>query len=142
MHRSNVVLFPVAKSVPEGRTSSSLSRASPESNRSFLWPRRILRHLITSATQQVLFVVIIAVFVAAWLGRLMFGFLSLGFLGKLWLHWGKSSAWVPAMEFGGSLLIFCLLSALLAWVKQAAPPTPAPVVRLSLWDRLLLVSRR
>jgi hypothetical protein len=104
--------------------------------------RRLLRHLIASASRKALFVVVIAVFVAAWLGRLMFGVLSLGFLGKLWLHWGTSSAWLPAKEFGGSLLIFCLLSALLAWVKPAARANPAPVVRLSLWDRLLLVSLR
>jgi hypothetical protein len=73
---------------------------------------------------------------------LAFGVLTLGFLGKLWLHWGMSSAWVPAMEFGCSLLIFSLLSALLSWFKRAAPSTPVTVVRLSLWDRLLLVSRQ
>jgi len=142
MPRSNVVLFPVAKSATLGRSASRLGKASPMSYRSTSWPRRILRHLITLATRQALFVVVIAAFVAAWLGRLIFGVLSLGFLGKLWLHWGTSSAWVPAMEFGGSLLTFLLLSRLLAWVKQSAPATPTPVVRLSLWDRLLLVSRR
>ena len=142
MPRSNVVPFPVAKSLSKGRRSETPCKGGAYSYRSVTWPRRILRHLITSATRQALFVVVIAAFVSAWLGRLIFGVLSLGFLGKLWLHWGTSSAWVPAMEFGGSLLTFLLLSRLLAWVKQSAPATPTPVVRLSLLDRLLLVSRR
>ena len=142
MPRSNVVLFPVAKSATIGRSASRLGKASPMSYRSMSWLRQLVRHLIASVNRKALFVVVIAVFVAAWLGRLIFGVLSLGFLGKLWLHWNTSSAWVPALEFGGSLLIFSLLSALLAWFKSAAPSTPAPVVRLSLWDRLLLVSRR
>lgn len=142
MPRSNVVPFPVAKSPSKGRRSETPRKGGSYSYRSMSWPRRILRHLITSATRQALFVMVIAVFVATWLGRLIFGVLSLGFLGKLWLHWGTSSAWVPALEFGGSLLIFSLLSALLAWFKQSAPPNHISVVRLSLWDRLLLVSRR
>jgi len=142
MSRSNVVPFPVAKSLSEGRRSANPTKGGSNSYRSMSRLRRLLRHLIASASRKALFVVVIAVFVAAWLGRLMFGVLSLGFLGKLWLHWGTSSAWLPAKEFGGSLLIFCLLSALLAWVKPAARANPAPVVRLSLWDRLLLVSRR
>ncbi len=79
---------------------------------------------------------------AAWLGKIVFGVLSLGFLGKLWLHWGHASAWTPAFEFGLSFAIFYILSTVTAWANSFRPHAPVQVVRLSLWDRLLLASRR
>ena len=142
MQRGNVVPFPVANPISDGRTPGDPGKIRSVSHRSISWLRRFLRNLMVAAAWKAVCLVAIAVVVCSWLGRLMFGVLSLGFLGKLWLHWGTKSAWVSAMELGASLLIFCVLSALLAWLKRASPATPAPVARLSLWDRLLLVSRR
>lgn len=88
--------------------------------------------------------ILAAAIVMARLGCLMFAVLSLGFAGKLWLHWGQTSVWTPVFEFTASFLIFCGLSVLLGIVTagQRSATQVVPVARLSWLDRLLLVSRR
>ena len=142
MPKNNVVKFP-AKRHSESHNAGVCGPSQPVWRSRFLQGSRWLaRRLIVALARKALLLVALAIFVTAWLARLGFGILSLGFLGKLWLHWGTPSAWTPALELCGSLLIFCAASALLAWFKTMAPATPAPVLRLSLLDRLLLLSRR
>lgn len=143
MRENNVVTFPRTRPFSKRQDVKGRNRTKSASRWLINAIHKSLRWLIMAAAWKLLCGLIGALLIAAWLGRLMFGILSLGFLGKLCLRWGSSSVWGPAAEFAASLLIFCVLSALLAWVKSLAPADPvAPVVRLSLADRLLLLSRR
>ena len=143
MRENNVVTFPGARPLDGGTGFTTRNRSKSLARRLIRGIRRGLRGLIVAAAWKVLCGLMAVLLIAAWLGRLMYGILSLGFFGKLCLHWGSSSVWGPAAEFAASVLIFCVLSALLAWVKSLAPADPiVPVVRLSLADRLLLLSRR
>lgn len=139
----NVVTFPDARPLSSRNDLRSRNRSKPLARRLIRGIRRGLRGLIVAAAWKVLGGLIAALLIPAWLGRLMFGILSLGLFSKLCLHWGSGSVWIPAAEFTASVLIFCVLSALLRWAKSLAPADPvAPVVRLSWADRLLLLSRR
>ena len=142
MSTDNLLTFPRSPREREIRLRKRhAASASPPPPR-FSLLRRIARRLIAATGWAALWVILAAALLAAWLGRILFGVLSLGFLGKLWLHWGQPSVWVPALEFGLSFTIFCVLSVFTVWASPPRAKTPVQVVRLSLWDRLLLAPRR
>lgn len=136
--KDNVLSFPGCRQPVAPR-----SRLRPES----VWFRglkavlRGLRWLLRACVVWILRIVLALAIVAARLGSLMFGLLSLGFAGKCWLHWGQPSVWTPVAEFTASFLIFCLLAGLLGQLPSQSQAPPA-LVRLSWLDRLLLVTRR
>jgi hypothetical protein len=110
-------------------------------NRFVNWLKRSVRSFLLKLLRLLLALILSAALIAAQVTRMCFGILAIGFAGKVYVHWGQPPVSTPILEFGASLLIFVVLTALLSLVSPAKR-VEARQIRLSWFDRALLMSRR